>query len=157
MKKRIYVYATEDKEILGVFLTFNSLKEVVIDNLEDYNLNLSSNTIEEMKNCKDIKDFEKMLSYLSIVDFVGAIEVDFDIKEGAKLYVWGTQNREIKGAYSTLKALKKDIKAWYTKEYKDDKESLSYFLEDLAGAHDIDDINIACSDENFVEEMEIDE
>ena len=157
MKKRIYVYATEDKEILGVFLTFNSLKEVVIDNLEDYNLNLSTNTIEEMKNCKDIKDFEKMLSYLSIVDFVGAIEVDFDIKEGAKLYVWGTQNREIKGAYSTLKALKKDIKAWYTKEYKDDKESLSYFLEDLAGAHDIDDINIACSDENFVEEMEIDE
>ena len=85
MKKRIYVYATEDKEILGAFLTFNSLKEVVIDNLTDYNLNLSSNTIEEMKNCKDIKDFEKMLSYLSIVDFVGAIEVDFDMKEGAKL------------------------------------------------------------------------
>lgn len=157
MKKRIYVYATEDKEILGAFLTFNSLKEVVIDNLADYNLNLSSNTIEEMKNCKDIKDFEKMLSYLSIVDFVGAIEVDFDIKEGAKLYVWGTQNREIKGAYSTLKTLKKDIKAWYTKEYKDDKESLSYILEDLAGAHDTNDINIACSDENFVEETEIEE
>ena len=73
MKKRIYVYATEDKEILGAFLTFNSLKEVVIDNLADYNLNLSSNTIDEMKNCKDIKDFEKMLSYLSIVDFFCAI------------------------------------------------------------------------------------
>ena len=57
---------------------------------------------------------KSLYSYnLSIVDFVGAIEVDFDIKEGAKLYVWGTQNREIKGAYSTLKALKKDIKAWY--------------------------------------------
>lgn len=156
MKKRIYVYATEDKEILGAFLTFNSLKEAVIDNIADYK-NFSVNTIEEMKNCKDIKDFEKILSYLAIVDFVGTIEVDFNIKEGTKLYIWGTENREIKGAYSTLKALKKDIKAWYTKEYQDDKESLSYFLEDLAGAHDIDDINIACSDENFVEEMEIEE
>ena len=156
MKKRIYVYATEDKEILGAFLTFNSLKEAVIDNIADYK-NFSLNTIEEMKNCTDIKDFEKILSYLAIVDFVGTIEVDFNIKEGTKLYIWGTENREIKGVYSTLKALKKDIKAWYTKEYKDDKESLSYFLEDLAGAHDIDDINIACSDENFVEEMEIEE
>lgn len=156
MKKRIYVYATEDKEILGAFLTFNSLKEAVIDNIADYNF-ISSNTLEEMKNCTDIKDFEKTLSFFAVVDFVDTIEVDFNIKEGTKLYVWGTQNREIKGAYSTLKALKKDIKAWYTKEYKDDKESLSYFLEDLAGAHDIDDINIACSDENFVEETEIDE
>ena len=155
MKKRIYVYATEDKEILGAFLTFNSLKEAVIDNIADYK-NFSLNTIEEMKNCTDIKDFEKILSYLAIVDFVGTIEVDFNIKEGTKLYIWGTENREIKGAYSTLKALKKDIKAWYTKEYQDDKESLSYFLEDLVGAHDIDDINIACSDENFVEETEID-
>ena len=156
MKKRIYVYATEDKEILGAFLTFNSLKEAVIDNIADYK-NFSVNTIEEMKNCKDIKDFEKILSHLAIVDFVGTIEVDFNIKEGTKLYIWGTENREIKGAYSTLKTLKKDIKAWYTKEYKDDKESLSYFLEDLAGAHDIDDINIACSDENFVEETETEE
>lgn len=156
MKKRIYVYATEDKEVLGAFLTFDSLKEAVMDNIADYK-NFSSNTIEEMKNCTDIKDFEKMLSYLAIVDFVGTIEVDFNIKEGTKLYIWGTENREIKGAYSTLKALKKDIKAWYTEEYKDDKESLSYILEDLAGAHDIDDINIACSDENFVEETEIDE
>lgn len=155
MKKRIYVYATEDKEILGAFLTFNSLKEAVIDNIADYK-NFSLNTIEEMKNCTDIKDFEKILSYLAIVDFVGTIEVDFNIKEGTKLYIWGTENREIKGAYSTLKVLKKDIKAWYTKEYQDDKESLSYFLEDLVGAHDIDDINIACSDENFVEETEID-
>ena len=32
-----------------------------------------------------------------------------------------------------------------------------YFLEDLAGAHDTDDTNIACSDENFVEETEIEE
>lgn len=156
MKKEIYVYATEDEEILGAFLTFDSLKKVVIDNVMDYNLPLSSDIIEKMKNCKDIKDFEKMLSYLDIVDFVGEVEVEFEVKAGTKLYFWGTQDREIKGGYPTLKALKRDMKAWYTKEYQEDKEYLTYFLEDLAGAHNADDIKIACSDENFVEEVEID-